>query len=245
MSNEKLKIIPMIDKSDSYSIKKDNLFDLPLKLAIIGKSHLSGKTTVLCSLLCFNNGYNKDFAGKNIYIVSPSINTIKMKNLIKYKQIPEDNLFNEYDEEILMELYDTLKKQYLEDVEENKKPSQKLIIFDDVGYSGNLRKINNGFIDLLACNGRHFLINSIVLVQKYTQLSNCYREALTGLICFSCSYNQLEFIVNEHNTSSRKKIFIKEFQKATKEKHSFFTINYSNDYDKRYMKNFDEYIKLD
>ena len=236
------KVHPMIDKTDTYNVKKPHLFDLPMKLAIVGKSHLSGKTTLLASLLCFDNAYGKNFKGDNIYIVSPSLDQIKMKNLIEYKKIPAENLFPEYDEEVLTELYELLKEEYLEAVENGKKPKQKLIIFDDVGFSGDLRGKKGGIMDLLACNGRHFLISTIALVQKYTQLSTCFREQLTGLICFGCSFSQLEFITNEHNTGSNKKNFIKAFQEATKKKHSFFTINYCNDYDKRYMKNLDEYI---
>lgn len=240
---DNLNILPMIDKSDSYNIKKDVICDVPFKIGIVGKSQLSGKTTLACNLIMRNEYYGKDFKGDNIYIVSPSLETPKIKNMIKYKKIPDENLFLEYDEQELNELYDTIEEEFNEAVSNNKKPVHSLILFDDIGYSGKLRN-KYGVMDKIVSNGRHHLFSCMVLNQKYTQFSPCFRENLTGLISYGCSYNQLEFIINEHNTTKDKKQFIKAFLDATNKKHSFFFINYSNDFKQRFLENFNKYIEF-
>ena len=241
---ENLNILPIIDKSDSYNIKKEVICDIPFKMAICGKSQLSGKTTMALNLIIRNEYYGKDFEGENIYIVSPSLETPKLKKLIKYKKIPDENLYASYEEDEMEDLYSQLEEDFYDKVNNNEKPNHSLILFDDIGYSGKLRDIKNGVMDKIASAGRHLLISTMLLVQKYTQLSPCFRENMNGLIAYGCSYNQLEFIINEHNTSKNKKKFIEAFLDATNKKHSFFFINYSNDFQKRYMENFNKYIDL-
>jgi len=241
---ESLNILPIIDKSDSYNIKKEVICDIPFKMAICGKSQLSGKTTMALNLIIRNEYYGKDFEGENIYIVSPSLETPKLKKLIKYKKIPDENLYASYEEDEMEDLYSQLEEDFYDKVNNNEKPNHSLILFDDIGYSGKLRDIKNGVMDKIASAGRHLLISTMLLVQKYTQLSPCFRENMNGLIAYGCSYNQLEFIINEHNTSKNKKKFIEAFLDATNKKHSFFFINYSNDFQKRYMENFNKYIDL-
>jgi len=87
---DKLNILPIIDKSDSYNIKKDIICDVPFKIAVCGRSQLSGKTTIALNLVARDEYYSKDFKGDNIYIVSPSLETPKLKKLIKYKKIPDE-----------------------------------------------------------------------------------------------------------------------------------------------------------
>ena len=78
-----LEIYKVIDKADSYYTKKDLIFDLPLRIGIIGASQRSGKSSVIVNLVCRDEFYNKDFKGENIYIISPSIeNDLKLKKMI-------------------------------------------------------------------------------------------------------------------------------------------------------------------
>jgi len=72
------------DKKDSYYTDKGLLPNLPMKLIVVGKSHISGKTTLVHNLI--NRFYNDDFEGKNIYIISKSINVCnKIDDIIKKK----------------------------------------------------------------------------------------------------------------------------------------------------------------
>lgn len=240
----KYEIFPMKDNTESYKKKKDEyLFNMPFKLGIIGKSELAGKTTLLANLLLLY--YKGDFEPEDIYIVSPSaLSDNKWKLIIKVLDVPSSNIWTSFNEDKLMALYDVVKENYEQALEDKEKPKHSLIIFDDVGYSGDLKSAQSGIISLLACNGRHFLISTICICQKYTQLSTTFRENATGLILFSCSDKQLDLIMDDHMVSDNKKAFKKAFRESTNERHGFFVINYSNDADKRYLNKFDSHFLL-
>jgi len=224
-----LEIYKVIDKADNYYTKKDLIFDLPLRIGIIGASQRSGKSSIIVNLVCRDEFYNKDFKGENIYIISPSIeNDLKLKKMIEVKDIPDHNLFTEYDEGVLEELYNMLAEDYKNSVESGEIPTNKLIIFDDMSYSGALKNKTHGIIAKLFCNGRHILISTLLTSQKYSDLLTTCRENLNGAILFSCSNKQLDLIEQDHNFLKNKKIFNDMFRDATKEKHSFFVVNYTN-----------------
>jgi hypothetical protein len=86
----------------------------------------------------------------------------------------------------------------------------------------------------IACNGRHILISLIVTSQKYTSISTTIRENATGVICFESSNKQLDLLYEDHGNMPRKE-FDRMFRDATREKHSFFCINYSNPPDRRFQ----------
>lgn len=240
----KYEIFAMNDNTESFKKKKDDfLFDLPFRIAIVGKSELSGKTTVLANLLLLY--YRGDFDSEDIYIISPSAKSDnKWKMIIKNLEIPDSNIYTSYDEDELMALYEVIQENYNEATKNNEKPKHSLFVFDDVGYSSDLKNRENGIISLLACNGRHYLISSCCIIQKYTQLSTCFRENLTGLILFACSDKQLELIIEDHMYGGTKKDFKTAFRNATNPKHGIFVINYCNDYSKRYIDNFKKHIEL-
>ena len=165
-SKSKGMIQKISDFTDKYFIKHD-LFDLPMRLLLIGKSQLSGKSTLMINLVAQDWGYKNIFKPENIYIVSPSIKTEKFRKFISYMEIPEENLFNEYDEENLNTLYELLKTDH----ESNEEKEHKLIILDDVAYSGKLSSSGSkseNIMDKLFSNSRHVLISLIVIAQKYT-----------------------------------------------------------------------------
>lgn len=239
-----LEIYKVLDKADSYYTKKDLIFDLPLRIGIIGPSQRSGKSSLIINMVCRDEFYNKDFKGENIYIISPSIeNDLKLKKMIEVKDIPEHNLFTEYDEGVLEELYNMLAEDYKNSVENKETPTNKLIIFDDMSYSGALKNKTHGIIAKLFCNGRHILVSTLVTSQKYSDLLTTCRENLNGAILFSCSNKQLDLIEQDHNFLKNKKMFNDMFRDATKEKHSFFVVNYTNGEDLYQDNNFN-FIKL-
>ena len=89
---EELRLKKIHDPTDKFSTSKKKIFDLPLRLLIVGKTG-SGKTSGLVSLLTQKNFYLNDFKGYNIYIFSPMINDYKMEKLIKMKKIPDINVY--------------------------------------------------------------------------------------------------------------------------------------------------------
>jgi len=223
------KILKVRDKTDNYYTPIDTLFDVPFRILINGKSQLSGKTTIILNLLLNPQfGYDKLFDGHNIYIITNNKLDNKLKMMMEKLDIPDDNHM-EYDEEMLTMLYDQLEEQFHEEVEEDGKPSNKLIIMDDIGYSGQLRNYKKeNIIDKLICNGRHANISQIYTSQKFTQTSTCLRTNISGAILFGTNAKELDAITDDFSYFEKRTDFIKMFKKETKKARSFLIINYSN-----------------
>ena len=233
---KKILIHKVKDNAESYYTKKNQLFDIPFKIAVVGASQRSGKTNWAINALGKNNMYAKDFKKTDIYIFSPSLQSNKWQRFIEAKDIPEENLFDDLDEEVLQVLYEDVEEQYHQAIEDKKKPPNKLIVFDDLGFGGTMRGQGRfGILDKLVMNGRHFNLSSMFLVQSYKQLSPDVRGNISGLVVFNLSTRELDQIVYEHNYLPTGKEFMKLFRKTTKKKHSYFVINYSNDTDSIYM----------
>ena len=230
-------IIKMADTSESHRIQKQDLFDLPMKVLLVGKSQLSGKTNALGNLILrpYNKQdaaqemYNGNFIGRNIYVVCPSTQLDpKWASIIDSKEIPPGNIYHSYDEEELNALYDRLEANFHRD------PEHTLVILDDCSFSGALKEKLHGALARLFCNGRHLLISTIVTAQKYSDIFTTARENCTGAMFFGCSLKQAELIYYDHGTCDKRK-FLDEFRKCTREKHTFLVVNYSNDADRRFQ----------
>ena len=228
------------DISDSFYTQVPDLFDLPMKLLITSKSQYgAGKTTIVANLLANPMfPYYKLFDGDDIYIISNNELDNKLDLLSKRLKIPDSNRMK-YDEEMLDVLYDELEEQFTEAKEEGEKPTNKLIIFDDCGYSGDLKNKNYGIVSKIISNGRHCLISSIFNVQKYTQSSTTLRTNASGMIIGGVSSKELDLIAEDINMLARKQDFIEMFRKHTKGKRDFFVYNITGEDGKIYYdKNF-------
>lgn len=241
MSN--FQALKMIDKFSNYKIKKETFFDLPMKLLVIGKSEMSGKGNILGNLLLRPYGkddpatecYMNDFAGHNIYIVCPSANLDqKWESIISLKEIPPGNIYLNYSETDLEALYERLQEQFMDDVADGIVPPHKLIIMDDISFKGDLKGKQHGIINRLASNGRHLLISTVILAQKYSDVATSFRENATGFIIFNSTNKQFELIYEDCGSCSKTK-FMSLARKATEQPHSFLVINYSNPPEKRFL----------
>lgn len=212
----------MKDNSDSFVKKKNDIFDLPMRLIISGSSGM-GKTSILGNIILRNDAYRNDFEPENIFIFSGSLKgDIKIKTMIKELDIPEGNVYTSYNEELMEHVYDELVDRYEEAINEKRKPEHSLIIFDDLAFSNLFAKSSkNSQIDRLFCNGRKFLISTILIIQKYTQLNTCARENATGLILGKSSNKQLELVESDFNYLNNKKEFLNMVRENTKSKHDF------------------------
>lgn len=230
------KILKMKDRGEKHYTSKDRIFDLPFKLIIIGRSQLAGKTNLLGNLLLRKEYYLNDFKGENMFIVSPSTSVDhKLKAIIDAKEIPALNVIPDYDEEVLNAVYKLMQEKYLEATDLKRKPPNFCVIFDDMSFGGALKARNYGAITRLFCNGRHLNISTIVTAQKYSDIHTTCRENTTGAILFASTDKQLDLITDDHNYLESKKDFKRMFKEATKEKHSFLVVNYSNPPEERYL----------
>ena len=229
------KILKVKDKTDSYHTEVEDLFNLPFKLLINGKSQMSGKTTIILNLLMNPEfKYHKLFKGENIYIISNNKLDNKLEIMATEMEIPEDNrmMFNEQNLDML---YDDLEDTFVEETAQGGKPANRLIIFDDCGYSGSLKNKQSGIISKLICNGRHLNLSQIYTSQRFSQVSTTLRTNITGAILFNTSVKELDLIADDMNFTSSHKEFIKIFRKATSEPRSFLVVNFTNPLDKFYM----------
>jgi hypothetical protein len=238
-----IEIYKVKDKSEKHYIKKGDMFDLPMRLLAIGKSHLSGKTNFLTNILCQEDKrlYKDNFKGENIYIFSGSLGTDKkIKTIIEQLDIPSSNLFSEFDEDTLEALLDITKENYDEAIANGESPVHSLYILDDLSFGGNLKKHKNGAIAKMFSNSRHYLCSVYCSAQRYADVDTGARENASGCILFKCTDRQLETISEDHNFLTQgKNQFKKMFREVTREPHSFLVVNYSNPPEKLYMnKNF-------
>tara|TARA_R110001606_G_scaffold182300_2_gene329001 strand:+ start:1397 stop:2140 length:744 start_codon:yes stop_codon:yes gene_type:complete len=242
--NKSYKILKVRDKNDSYYTPVDRLFDLPFRLLINGKSQLSGKTTIILNLLLNPTfGYDKMFDGDDIHIISNNKLDNKLAMMADKLDIPEENR-QEFDEDYLEILYEDIEEEFMEDTSEGRKPKNKLIIFDDCGYSGSLKSYSKGnIVDKMICNGRHLNLSQIYTSQRFSQCSTCLRTNLTGAIMFSTSMKELELISEDFNYMTTKKEFIKIFRETTAKPREFMVINFSNPPAEMYLNTMFEPIK--
>ena len=238
------KILKVRDATDGYYTKLDDIFDIPMRLLIVGKSQLSGKTNLILNLLLRNEFYRNKYDGQNIFIVTNNKLDNKLKILRKEKDIPDENVMP-FDEEELEILYEQLEEEFLDDVNDKKKPSNKLIIFDDVAYSGGLKNKTAGVISKIVMNGRHANISSIFTTQKFSLVQTGVRSNVTGAILFNTSQKELDLISDDMNYLENKKDFIKLFRKTTEKKNSFMVVNFTNQKPEMYMDSEFKPIKVD
>lgn len=221
-------ILKVKDNTDSYYTHLKDIFDIPFRLIIVGKSFLSGKSTVILNLLLRDNFYKDYFKGEDIYIISNNKMDNKMRILKEEKDIDADH-FMEFSEENLEAIYEEVEEKCLEYVADGKKPPNSLIVIDDVAFTGGLKEKVNGTLSRIACNGRHINMSLIVSVQKHSQLSTVLRSNASGAILFSNSAKEVDLIADDFNYLDSKKDFVKMFRKATKGRNQFMVVSFSND----------------
>ena len=223
-----VKIYKVIDTTDKNHIKHP-IFDLPFKLAIVGKSQISlGKTSIVLNMLLRDEFYKKQFKGENIWIVTNNKLDNKLKILKKEKDIPDEN-FMIYDEMALEDLYEMIEDEF----QEEKKKQQRLIIFDDVAYSGDLKSKESGIVSKIVMNGRHAGLSSIFTSQKYSLLGTNIRSQLTGAMLGNASLKEIELISTDLNFLSNPKEFMRMYKAHTNGR-DFLVLNFTND-DSYYM----------
>tara|TARA_R110000803_G_scaffold84045_4_gene150190 strand:- start:1204 stop:1932 length:729 start_codon:yes stop_codon:yes gene_type:complete len=222
-----VKILKVRDPADGFC-KSHFLFDLPFRILLCSKSQLGiGKTTIILGLLLDPNfKYHDKFEGENIYIVSNNKLDNKLRLLMEYKEIPSAN-YMKYDEQVLENLYDELEEEFLLE-KEDKKIINRIIIFDDVGYSNSLRDKSAGIVSKLICNGRHLNISQIYSIQKMSQASPTLRANITAALIGSTSMKELQIISENYNYLNSNKQFIKMFRDVTKKPRSFLCVNFTN-----------------
>lgn len=250
----KYSIHPIKDRLDDQTIDHD-LFNVPFRGIITAKSGQGKSLTAVNMILLW---YRKVFKGDNIYLVLGTKNDDKMEYLIDKKDIPEENIYYEFDENKLHSLYNKLEEEYEINTQMKGDPIHNLWLIDDFGFSNSLNGRNyNSIINKAYTNGRHYNLSVISIYQKYTSMiSTAVRNNLTFAIFFKTSNKELSQIAEDMNylpNDIGDKKFKRMFNDITSKKHNTFTVNLDkglNDINKLYLDNFEtvdlnKYIKED
>jgi hypothetical protein len=225
------KIWKMRDATDGFTVKKQPLFDLPMRLMICGRTG-AGKTNAVGSLLMRPHPiYKGDWKPENIYVVSGSLKgDAKLQTIIDQLDIPKSNLFGKYEEALVDAIYETVMDNYNKAIAEKRSPDHSVLLLDDVSYTGRLAAVNKKDDPLLRVlmNGRKYLCSVICTAQKYSQLATSARENASGMMLASCSNKQLDVIENDVNQLKTKKDFHEMFRRQTKDPHDYFVVDYGH-----------------
>lgn len=224
------KILRMKDKSDNFTVKKDKIFDLSMRLIVCGPTGC-GKTNALASLLLLPEFFGNDFLGTNIYIFSPLINDFKMLEIIKLKKIPDINIFTEFDDNTLNLLYEKLTEEFKDKVEGKVKDPKKLhtlVLLDDLSFDGSLKNKNFGAVARLFMNGRKHQISTILTTQYWNHILPACRQNITGAIVYTNTEKSLDAMTDDLNMIGKPRLFKDLFRTVCKEKHDYMVINFSN-----------------
>lgn len=221
-------ILKMKDRTDKNTIKKKgSLFDLPMRLAIVGRTG-AGKTNAIGSLLLRKDFYRGDFKGEDIYIFSGSLNgDAKLQTIIQELDIPSSNTFDSYDGDVLHTLYDHICEQHEEAMADRRKVPHSLIILDDISYTGGLAKngAKDDAVHRVIMNGRKRCCSVLATSQKYSQLATGMRENLSGVMIAPSTLKQLDLITHDWCYLKDKNDFKEMFRKQTQNSHDYFIAN--------------------
>ena len=219
-------ILKVKDKTDSYYTHLKDIFDIPYRLIVVGRSFLSGKSTVILNLLLRDNFYKDHYTGKNIYIISNNKMDNKMRILKTEKDIDSSH-FMEFSEENLEMIYEEVEEKVLAAVADGKKPPNSIVIVDDCAQA--LKEKMNGTLSRIATQGRHINMSLIVTSQKWSLLPTVLRCNASGAILFGNSAKEVDAMADDLNYLDSKKEFVKMFRKATSGKNQFMAVSFSND----------------
>lgn len=234
---DKIRIYKMIDESDSHTTEKKLIDNIPFRTLLCGRSGL-GKTSIIGSLLLLPQFYSKDFLGSNTYIFTPLKNDNKMKTIIKQNQISEENIFTEYDDEVLNTIYDFITDRYEEMIEmgvKDKKKLNSLIVIDDMSFDGSLKSGLYNAVNRVFMNGRKHLCSIIISSQKHSQISTGQRSNATSIFFYNSNEKEKELFSSDNNYMGTKKQFNDLMLDNLKKKRDFIYVNYSNEKDEYYL----------
>lgn len=233
------------DESDQWLIPKTKIWNgQSLRILLIAPAG-SGKTNFLTNMLLSDQMYLGVWKPENIYIFSGSIEAdLKMQQIIKMLGISEENVYENYDEAILSTIFELCRESFAEAREDNKIPDPWLIVLDDVSFGGQLLQKKSGALSKIFCNCRKYGCSIILTAQKLSQIPLVARNNSNGIAMWSSPNRELEHLAENFDYTESPKVFKNIYRDATNDKHSFLTVDLTNDRSVMYSKAFQKYYQV-
>jgi len=129
----------------------------------------------------------------------------------------------------------------LEDFNDEDKSTEKLIVFDDIN---NLDKKKLKVIEHFFNSSRKYGFTTICIAQSYTLIPLSIRRNIMIWMIFQLKdVNEISQILKNHNTGNIDKEVIKKmYHFAVKDKGNFFKIDFTNDENKMFSRNFIDFL---
>lgn len=229
------KVKRVIDKSDDNVIGNGLLPSVRFFGMLVGSTG-TGKTNLLVNMLASNEfPYDKIFEGDNIYIFSGSLNSDeKLQSLIEYKEIPESNLYDNYDNEQLHLLYNKLEEDYTEKKTNDIQINYPLIILDDLSFAIGRGKDFDA-LKRYSQNSRKLGISFLITTQHFSQIPLSVRNNISFAVLYKTSSKNVSIIEEEMNYLKTKKLFLEMWHQNIKSKRDYIIVNFDNDGDEIYL----------
>jgi DNA replication protein DnaC len=203
--------IPINSKLDKYELV-EKYFNKSNTTAIIGNPG-QGKTSLLIN---FIDIYRKCFHTIYLFMTESSRNSSKI-NI--FKNLPQEQIFEEVNVENLEYVYSNLKKDSLEGY-------WSLLIFDDVqSYLKDIEVVK--VLSRIVANRRHLRSVNFLILQNFKALDDKIRKNISNLIIFNLDKTQLESIYDEIIKINKKK-FHEILDFTFKKEHDWLFINVPN-----------------
>ena len=198
-------------------------------LCVIGRPG-SGKTSLSVSLITQKNPKIYKKTHHHIIVVMPqnSINSLK-KN--PFKQLPEENFYEELNDATVQAIYDRINEYSGEN-------EKTLLFLDDITADLKRSKIVIDVLKKLIFNRRHLKLNVIITAQSYVNIPLDVRKCISSLILFKPPKKEMEIVFNEL-IENKKDLFLDIMKIAYNDKHNFLFVNVPT---QKMFKNFDELI---
>ena len=153
----------------------------------------SGKTSLLINFV--KKFYRKQF--HHFYVFMPYSSRQSIKNNIFDKNLPEDKLFEELNEDNIADVYNRIRAS-------SDEGQRSLVIYDDVQKSLKNPRVLQSLKNMIA-NQRHLKLVNLIMLQNFFALDKSVREIVSNIVMFNLGKSQLTKIFNEVIETNKEK----------------------------------------
>ena len=172
----------------------------------------SGKTSFITTVV--RNVFRKCY--ESIYVIIPSSSRQSIQNDIYGKNLPEDQLFDDLNVDVLNNIYEKLN-------ENTKEGYNSLLLIDD--FQGCLKQPDiMKALEKICIKVRHLRTTVFFLVQNYMKIPKSLRQLAQNVILFNIGKQQLEQVFEEIIQIKKEK-YEEIIDVCFKEKHSWILVN--------------------